>query len=51
MIRVRAEVERNIKIVVEDKKIKRSEKMQDIYRDREELSYMRNTLKDLSVSL
>lgn len=48
MIRVRAGAERNIRTAAEDK---RSEKMQDIYRDREELSYMQNTLKDLSVSL
>jgi len=48
MIHVRAAAERNIRTAAEDK---RSEKMQDIYRDREELSYMQNTLKDLSVSL
>lgn len=48
MIHVLVEADRNIKTVAENK---RSEKMQDIYRDREELSYMRNTLKDLSVSL
>lgn len=48
MIHVLAEAERNTRTVAVSK---RSEKMQDIYRDREELSYMQNTLKDLSVSL
>lgn len=48
MIHVHAEAGRNIRTVAVDR---RSENMQDIYRDREELSYMQNTLKDLSVSL